>query len=171
MGIGDNAILSGLKFSFENKSIDELRDLLKKINTCKYPEETQSVIKQILWERGESIEDIEWQGVESQTSINKARPKKKTNVLSSIGVLRVFAWLELVASILIGIWIIFHATTTFLPESVNHTQIFPIGIPIGIAVILQGIIVCSLLLVISSIAENIIAIRLSVLKKGYGSKM
>lgn len=71
----------------------------------------------------------------------------------AISVLRVFAWLDLVAGIMGSFWIL----STFGSYSVTVPK--PIGIAVGIATILQGVFVCAFFLVVASIAENLIAIR------------
>ena len=81
----------------------------------------------------------------------------------AIGVLRVFAWLDFFAGIIGGFWIL----STFgssklirgLTYSYSETVTNPVGIAVGIAVILQGVFVCAFFLVVASIAENLIAIR------------
>jgi hypothetical protein len=66
-----------------------------------------------------------------------------------IDVLKFFAWLDLVAGIIVAVWI--WSTS--------------IGAVIGVAVLLQGIFACVFFLVVASIAENIIVIRKNTMPK------
>jgi hypothetical protein len=81
--------------------------------------------------------------------------------ITAITVLRIFAWLDLVAGIALAIiiWVKFSATEIGTGTYYAHTITNPIAIAVGIAVLLQGMFVCALFLVIASIAENLIAIR------------
>jgi hypothetical protein len=76
----------------------------------------------------------------------------------AIQVLKFFAWLDLIISIIgsIIIWGNYGKTASDF-YSLSTTN--PIAIGIGIAVLLQGVFVCAFFLVIASIAENIIVIR------------
>lgn len=64
----------------------------------------------------------------------------------AIEMLKFFAWMDLVVSIIAALLII-----------VNNSSLYSIGLALGI--LLQGMLVCSLFLVIASMAVNLIAIR------------
>ncbi len=80
----------------------------------------------------------------------------------AISALRFFAWLDLIAGIVFAIIIWAKFATSEIGAgyySRAETITNPIAIGIGIAVLLQGIFVWALFLVLSSIAQNLIAIR------------
>ncbi|MCF8317089.1 MAG: hypothetical protein K9I71_13240 [Ignavibacteriales bacterium] len=104
----------------------------------------------------------------NDTTENYEKPKleidgaKKERVMipSSIGVLRVFAWLDLLVSIIFSI-VIWSDFSTQISRSyiTSETVVNPYMIGLGIGVFLQCIFVCALFLVIANIAESLIFIR------------
>jgi len=72
------------------------------------------------------------------------------NIPASVSILKLFAWFDLIASIIFAIIILSEST--------------PYRIGLGIGVLLQGIFVCALFLVIAIIAENLIAINYNTTK-------
>ena len=99
------------------------------------------------------------ENVNSLLEIDEAK-KEQVTIPSSIGVLRVFAWLDLLVSIIfsIVIWSEFSTEISkgyYTSEKVSN----PYMIGLGIGVLLQGIFVCALFLVIAHIAESLIFIR------------
>jgi ribosomal protein L40E len=81
----------------------------------------------------------------------------------AIGALRFFAWLDLVAGIIgaIVIWANFGSVEVpiFAGSTVTRVQANPVGISLGIAVLLQGIFLCAFFLVVAGAAEDVAAIR------------
>ena len=81
----------------------------------------------------------------------------------AITALKSFAWLDLLAGILCSIIIWTKHSTFTIPTGKYLTQTetltSPVMVAVGIAVLLQGLFAWALFLVISSIAENLIAIR------------
>jgi len=77
----------------------------------------------------------------------------------AINTLKFFAWFDLVAGIIGAIWI----WSTFGSQEVGYlssrTVTNPVGVALGVVVMLQGIFVCAYFLVIASMAENLIEIR------------
>ena len=71
----------------------------------------------------------------------------------AIDVLKALAWVGLVVSMIGGIWIL----ATF--GRIGDYSKNPIGIGVGIAVLVEGVFSCALFLVIASIAQSLIAIR------------
>ena len=88
----------------------------------------------------------------------------------SIVTLKVFAWFDLVAGIIGGFWIFSTYGSTIVTRgsglySYPETVANPVGIAIGIGIILQGLFACAFFLVVASIAENLIAIRKNTIAK------
>lgn len=80
----------------------------------------------------------------------------------AIGVLKFFAWLNLIASSFISVYIWKEFSTTPVSDrlySYGKTISNPVAIGLGIGILLQGIFVCAFFLVVAIIAENVIAIR------------
>jgi hypothetical protein len=109
-------------------------------------------------------EEIEKRGgvqeVQQQSSQAMELPKRDTSpsIQSSgssgstaISLLKIFAWVDLVGSVA--------GAVIVLKWFSSQGQANPIAIGLAIAVLLQGVLVCSLFLVIASMAENVIAIR------------
>ena|SRR2546430_1454274 len=87
-------------------------------------------------------------------------------VPASVVMLQVFAWLDLVAGIIGGLYVyatsghevISHITgLNEFPTYEHITNVYAIILAIGI--FLQGIFLCTFFLVVSSIATNLVAIR------------
>ena len=76
----------------------------------------------------------------------------------AIDVLRVFAWLNLVAGAIIAIYIWSTMASVSVPGRYS-TESNPLGIILGIAFLAQGVFGCAFLLVVCSMGENLIAIR------------
>ncbi len=91
-----------------------------------------------------------------QTSMIPSQPRPIPGE-GAISALKFFAWLDLIGSIIWAIWIWVEFGTTTLDYS--RTEMNSIGVGVGFAVLLQGMFACALFLVITSIAENLIAIR------------
>ena len=94
---------------------------------------------------------------ENDESNRREEPNEEDTPLSASGnaaieVLKFFAWMDLVASIIAAILII-----------AGNSSLYFIGLALGI--LLQGMLVCSLFLVIASMAENLIAIRKNTAKQ------
>jgi hypothetical protein len=81
-------------------------------------------------------------------------------------ILRIFAWVDLIASIIGAIWIWSQFGKSEVVYSLGHFLTNPLGIAIGIAVLLQGIFSCAFFSVIASIGEDIIFVREYLDKKG-----
>jgi len=79
--------------------------------------------------------------------------------VNAIGVLRFFAWSDLIASIIgaILVWINFYEREVGV--YFTYTETNPIGIAAGFVVLFQGIITFTVFLVIAAICENTIEIR------------
>ncbi len=80
----------------------------------------------------------------------------------AISVLRFFAWLDLVFGIIcsIVIWVNYGSTEVFNKYYYSTSNVAnPIGIGLGIGVLMQGIFLCAFFLVVASMAENLSAIR------------
>jgi hypothetical protein len=74
-------------------------------------------------------------------------------------ILRIFAWVDLIASIIGAIWIWSQFGKSEVVYSLGHFLTNPLGIAIGIAVLLQGIFSCAFFSVIASIGEKLIVIK------------
>jgi membrane associated rhomboid family serine protease len=86
----------------------------------------------------------------------------KTKQKNAISALRFFAWLNLISGIIGGIILWVTMGTKEVPYyliSGTHTEINPIGVSLGFASIIVGMIGCAFFLVICSMAENLIQIR------------
>jgi hypothetical protein len=85
---------------------------------------------------------------------------KSTNIQGegAIGILKFLAWSDLIASICGAIWVWINYGKTDLGLW-GLTETNPIGIATGFVVLFQGIITCTVFLVIAAIDENVIAIR------------
>jgi tetratricopeptide (TPR) repeat protein len=88
----------------------------------------------------------------------------------AVGVLRFFAWVDLITSIIGAIWVWVNFHEIDVPPALfiaGYTESNPIGIATGFGVLFQGILVFTLFLTIAAICENTIAIRkkLNALKK------
>lgn len=87
------------------------------------------------------------------------------SIPSAIAILRFFAWVDLIAAIIGAIWIWFEFGTRPTGYSGYFREANPLGIAIGIAVLLQGIFTCAFFLVFASIGENLIFIKEYLYKK------
>jgi hypothetical protein len=76
-----------------------------------------------------------------------------------ISVLRIFAWLDLIGSIIASIFIWSKFGTRKMPGFSYLTEADPLTIGLGFGILVQGVFACVLFLVIASMAENLIAIR------------
>ena len=81
---------------------------------------------------------------------------------ASVKALKAFAFLDLIASIIISIYIFANST---IEISYSEKITNPIAIGLGLGILIQGIMVCTLFFVIANIAENIIVIKQNSNKK------
>jgi len=126
------------------------------------PKVTREAILELLQERGEVPEASGGEKeVKKADYITSNYELKKLPGQEAIEALKFFAWLELIASLVLGIWILVKFSQTAVPGFTYLKEINPISIAIGIATILQGMFLCVLFLVIASIADNLIAIRIN----------
>ena len=86
--------------------------------------------------------------------------KEPVIIPTSIGVLRIFAWLNLLVSIIISV-VIWSKFSTEIDRGYYTSERVanPYMVGLGIGVLLQGIFACALFLVIAHIAESLIFIR------------
>ena len=101
---------------------------------------------------------------------NLPRPAKRIlryiPAVSLRAVVRIFAWVDLIASIIGAIWIWNQFGKSDAAYSLGHFLTNPLGIAIGIAVLLQGVFSCAFFLLAASIGENLIFLREHLDKKG-----
>lgn len=78
----------------------------------------------------------------------------------AIDVLRVFAWLNLLGGVIVSIYV-WSTLATFDASGRfgSYHESNPLGVILGIASLTEGVFGCALLLVICSMAENLVAIR------------
>jgi hypothetical protein len=94
---------------------------------------------------------------------NLPRPAKRilqySAAVSLTAVVRIFAWVDLIASIIGAIWIWSQFGKREVVYSLGHLLTTPLGIAIGIAVLLQGVFSFAFFLIAASIGENLILIK------------
>lgn len=109
---------------------------------------------------GHDLTDVEIQPVGIQPVQTHTKPERGQG---AIFVLRVFAWLNLAGGIIgaILVWITMGITKVQhgLYGLTTLKEMNPLGITLGFVLLFEGVIGCVLLLVISSMAENLIEIR------------
>jgi hypothetical protein len=79
----------------------------------------------------------------------------------AIGALRVFAWLDLAGGLLgaLAVWATIGTRQVDILGAYARTEPNPLGIILGVALLMQGIFLCALFLVIAGAAEDLAAIR------------
>jgi hypothetical protein len=142
---------SGLQDKISLSSNTTLLDMIEK-NPKNYTEEALEIANKEIQKRG-GIEVV-------RTSKREEERVSQTDSLTiadsgiwAADMLRFCAWLDLVFSIVASIFILLHFERTIS------------FIGIALAIFLQGIFICSLFLVIASIAENLRAIKRNKLPK------
>ena len=104
--------------------------------------------------------------VDTKTSSEVSQPSEAPR---SIGALRLVAWLYLIISVIgsITIWVTYPRIITPVPNSRSRVNeaLDPIGVAYGLGLTLQGILVCTFLLVIASMAASLFIIRKSTAPK------
>lgn len=93
----------------------------------------------------------------------------KTQGHGAISTLRCFAWLNLIIGI-IGSMVLYNVLGVAEKYSSYSTETNPFGIILTLAWLIEGVFGCAFLLVICSMAENLIAIRENTEKNKVSSK-
>ena len=98
------------------------------------------------------------ENINSQFEIDETK-KEQVIIPISIWILRTFAWLDLLISIISSIVIWSNFSTEANKDYLGGNVTNPYMIVLGIGVLLQGIFVCALFLVLAHIAESLVFIR------------
>ncbi|MBU1299279.1 MAG: hypothetical protein KKG06_05055 [Bacteroidetes bacterium] len=141
-----NDRLEEIRNRIASLSNTELIDMLEK-NSHQYTPEALSLAREEVDKRGGLISERTQYQKQARPPTTKTFTSNRESGGGAIFILQIIAWLELVGAIIVAIFFLL------------NPLIIPHSTEIGLVIFFQGVFLCAFLLVVASIAENLIQIR------------